>query len=102
MGPSQEHTIEYEPTFSIPKLSSDGLNWVTFKTHFLFTMGGHDIEGHFDRSETPPHSTHSQLPRQDEVDSGRQGTKQCLPHSGRKCQCDEKIMHAQLAQVVSD
>ena len=37
-----------------PKLSPDGSNWITFKTHFLYAMGGRVIEGHFDRSEKPP------------------------------------------------
>jgi len=43
-----------ETLWAIPKLAANGSNWVTFKTHFLFTMAGHNIEGHFNRSETPP------------------------------------------------
>jgi len=41
----------------VAKLSTDGSNWVTFKTWFIYAMAGHNIEGHFDGSEpfpTPP------------------------------------------------
>src|SRR5882724_5576150 len=54
MGPGQEHITEQDTSLSIPKLSLDGLNWVTFKTHFLYAMGGRDVEGHFDGSDKAP------------------------------------------------
>jgi len=54
MGPSQEHITEQDTPFSIPKLSSDGSKWVTFKTHFLYAMGGKDIEAHFDGNDKAP------------------------------------------------
>ena len=56
MGPGQDLTSipDKDNLFAIPKLSPDGSNWVTFRTHFLFTMAGHDIEGHFDRSDPSP------------------------------------------------
>src|SRR5882724_7270023 len=77
MGPSQEHTTEHNTPFSIPKLSLDGSNWVTFKTCFLFTMGGHNIEGHFDGNDA-------------------------YLVAVRKWQHNKKIACAQLAQVMSD
>ena len=55
MGPSQYNTMtDKETLWAIPKLTSDGSNWVTFKTHFLFAMAGHNVNGHFDRSDTTP------------------------------------------------
>ena len=38
----------------VPKLATGGYNWVTFKTHFLYTMAGQDMEGHLNGSEVPP------------------------------------------------
>src|SRR5882724_9340984 len=102
MGPGQEHTIKCDTLFSIPKLSSDGLNWVTLKTHFLFTMGGHNIEGHSDRSETsPPQPTLSSLDKMRWTVADKELNNAYLVLV-RKWQHDEKIAHAQLAQVMSD
>src|SRR5882724_5193596 len=100
MGPSQEDTSE--PPFSIPKLSLDGSNWVTFKTHFLFAMGSCNIKGHFHGSETPP--THPTLRSPDEMrwTAADKELNSAYLVVVRKWQRDEKITCAQLAQVISD
>ena len=102
MGPSQEQTVEWDTPFSIPKLSPDRSNWITFKTHFLYAMGSCDIEGHFDRSEKPPSQlTLSSPDERNWTVKDREQNKAYLAVV-RKWQRNEKIVHAQLAQVVSD
>ena len=98
----QEQTIEHDSTFSIPKLSPDGSNWVTFRTRFLFAMDSHDIKGHFDGSTTTP--SQPTLSSQDEkrwtvVDKELNDAYLGL---ARKWQCNKKVAHTQLAQVVPD
>ena len=63
MGPGQDNTMtDKETLWAIPKLTSDGSNWVTFKTCFLFAMAGHNVDGHFNGSDTaPPVPTFSTL-----------------------------------------
>ena len=58
-------TSNKDNLFTIPKLSPDGSNWVTFKTHFLFAMAGRDIEGHFDGSDSHPVQPIPSTPDQD-------------------------------------
>ena len=102
MGPGQEYTIECDTPFSILKLSSDGSNWVTFKTCFLFAMGGHDIEGHFNRSETfPPQPTLSSPDKKRWTVADKEQNDTYIVVV-RKWQHNEKITCAQLAQVMSD
>ena len=65
MGPRQDNstmsTNDKETLWVIPKLTTDGSNWVTFKTQFLFAMAGRNVDGHFDGSDatlpTPTDST---------------------------------------------
>ena len=55
MGPSQDNTMtDKETLWAIQKLTSNVSNWVTFKTCFLFAMASHDVNGHFDGSDTTP------------------------------------------------
>src|SRR5882672_10283666 len=58
MGPTGEKSnifpSDCDSSFSVPKLTSDSSNWVTFKTRFLYAMAGRDVEGHFDRSNPCP------------------------------------------------
>src|SRR5882724_2082634 len=56
MGPGQDsyNMNNKESLWEIPKLAPNCSNWVTFKTQFLFTMAGHDLEGHFNRSDPAP------------------------------------------------
>ena len=56
MGPNTNSmsTTDRNSLFAVAKLSTNGSNWVTFKTKFIYAMAGCDIEGHFDRSEPFP------------------------------------------------
>jgi len=50
-------TTDRDSLLVVTKLATDGSNWVTFKTQFIFAMAGCNIEGHFNGSEpfpTPP------------------------------------------------
>ena len=38
----------------IPKLETDGLNWVIFKDHFVFAAATADLEKHIDSMGTAP------------------------------------------------
>jgi len=65
-------------------------------------MGGHNIEGHFDGSEnSPPQPTLSSLDKMRWTAADKEINSAYFVVV-RKWQCDEKIMHAQLAQVMSD
>src|SRR5882724_1786749 len=102
MGPSQEQSTERDTPLSIPKLSLDGSNWVTFKTCFLYAMGGRDVEEHFDGSDNAPHQLTLSTPDESKwTMADRERNKDYL-RSERKWQHNEKVTHTQLAQVVSD
>ena len=102
MGPGQEHVTERDTSFSIPKLSPDGLNWVTFKTRFLYAMGSWDVEGHFDRSDlAPPKPTLSMINESKWMVADIEWNEAYL-RSEKKWWHDEKVVCAQLAQVMSD
>ena len=64
MDPSEHEssmsTNDKETLWVMPKLTADSSNWVTFKTQFLFTMAGCDIDRHFYGSvPMPPAPTYS-------------------------------------------
>ena len=104
MGPSQDiyNMNDKETLWAIPKLAPDSSNCVTFKTWFLFTMAGCDIEGHFDGSDsTPPSPTYSTSDetRWTTMDKGK---NQAYLPLVRKWKHDEHIACAQLTQVVSN
>src|SRR5882724_9433439 len=103
MAPGQDNTMtDKETLWAILKLTSNGSNWVTFKTCFLFAMAGRDVGGHFNRSDTaPPAPTLSTL---DEIkwttaDRDRQQTHSLAV---KKWKHNEHVACAQLAQVISD
>src|SRR5882672_1152324 len=102
MSPAQEQTAERDTPFSVPKLSPDGSNWVTFKTRFLFTMGGRDVEGHFDGSEKAPTQPAFSSPDEKRWTTADKELNTEYLVSARKWQRDEKVARAQLAQVVLD
>src|SRR5882724_521364 len=102
MGPGQEQSTERDTPFSVPKLSSDRSNWVTFKTCFLYSMGSRDVEGHFDGSDlAPPKPTLSMTNESKWMAADIEWNKAYL-RSEKKWRHDEKVTCTQLAQVVSD
>src|SRR5882724_4242701 len=102
MGPGQDQTIEWDTPFSILQLSQDRSNWITFKTCFLYAMGGCDIEGHFNGSEkTPTQPTFSSLDEKRWTMMDKELNEAYLAET-RRWQCNKKVVHAQLAQVMSD
>src|SRR5882724_10376349 len=104
MGPNANtmSTTDRDSPFVVVKLSTDGSNWVTFKTQFIYAMAGHDIEGHFNGSEpflTPP--TFST------TDQNKWTPKDKAKHEShlksiRTWKRNENIAHMQLAQAISD
>ena len=103
MGHSQDNTMTNKETlWAIPKLTPDGSNWVTFKTQFLCTMASHNVDGHFNGSDTtPPAPTFSTL---DETKWTTTDRDRHQTHSlaVKKWKHDKHITHAQLAQVISN
>ena len=84
------------------KLATDGSNWVMFKTWFLFAMAGHDVDGHFDRSDTPP-----PMPTYSTLDETKwtmadHNKRQAYLSLVKRWKHDEHVTCAQLAQVMSD
>ena len=65
-------------------------------------MGSHDIEGHFDESETPPTQPTLSSPDEMRWTAADKELNSAYLIVARKWQCNEKIVHAQLAQVMSD
>ena len=104
MGPNANttYTPDRDSLFAVAKLSADGSNWVTFKTQFIYAMAGHDIEGHFDRSEpcpTPPtFSTMDQNKWTPEDEAKHESHLKFI----RTWKRNENIAHVQLAQAISD
>ena len=80
----------------------DGSNWVTFKTRFLYAMGGRDVEGHFDGSEKTPTQPTLSSPDEKRWTTVDKELNETYLTATRKWQCNEKVACAQLAQVVSD
>ena len=100
MGPNREQTAERDTPFSIPKLSSDGSNLVTFKTSFLYAMGSCDAQGHFNGSEkTPSQPTLSSFDKSKWTVADIEQNEAYL-RSERKWWHDKKVACVQLAQVV--
>src|SRR5882724_6004787 len=102
MGPRQDQTIEWDTPFPILWLSQDRYNWVTFKTRFLYAMGGRDVEGHFDKSEKTPTQPTLSSPDKKRWTMADKELNETYLTVTRKWQCNEKVACAQLAQVVSD
>jgi len=104
MGPDANtmSTTDRDSLFAVAKLSTNGSNWVTFKTQFIYAMAGHDIEGDFDGSKpfpTPP--TFSTM------DQNKWTSKDETKHEShlksiRTWKRNENIAHVQLAQAISD
>ena len=95
-------TSNKDNIITIPKLSQDGSNWVTFKTHFLFAMAAHNIVGHFERSDP-----HTALPTPSTQDQDKWTTKdqdehQTYPSLAKRWKHDVFVARDQLAQVVSN
>src|SRR5882724_2840796 len=95
-------TNDKETLWVAPKLTANSSNWVTFKTQFLFAMAGCDINGHFDRSDTPPH-----IPTYTTLDETKWTMADHDKHQAylsleRRWKHDEHVACTQLAQVVSD
>jgi len=106
MGPRQDNstmsTNDKETLWVIPKLTTDGSNWVTFKTQFLFAMAGCNINGHFDGSDTsPPAPTYSTPDEAKWTTTDKDKSQAYLPLA-RRWKHDEHVACTQLAQVVSD
>src|SRR5882724_11063723 len=80
----------------------DGSNWVTFKTRFLYAMGSLDVEGHFDGSEKTPTQPTLSSPDEKRWTTADKELNETYLAATRRWQCNEKVAHAQLAQVVSD
>jgi len=106
MGPSQHDstvsTNDKETLWVVPKLATDGSNWVTFKIWFLFAMASHNIDRHFNGSDTPlPTPTYTTL---DEIKwtTANHNKSQAYLSLVRRWKHDEHEAHAQLAQVMSD
>jgi len=102
MGPGLDQTVERDTPFSIPRLSQDRSNWVTFKTHFLYAMGGCDVEGHSDGSEKTPTQPTLSSPDEKRWTMVDKYLNETYLTAMRKWQCNEKVARAQLAQVISD
>src|SRR5882724_9719985 len=106
MGPGQDNSTtlmsDKEPIWAIPKLAPDGSNWVMFKTCFLFAMAGHDIGGHFNRSETTPLAPTYSTPDKAKWTTMDRDKNQAYLLLVRKWRHDEHVACTQLAQVVSD
>ena len=104
MGPSQDsyNMNDKESFWAIPKLAPDSSNWVTFKTRFLFTMAGRNLEGHFDGSDPAPlFPTYSMADESRWTAMDKDKSQAYLPLA-KKLKHDEHIARAQLTQVVSD
>ena len=106
MGPGQHKssmsTNNKETLWAIPKLATDGSNWVMFKTQFLFAMAGCDVDGHFDGSDPmPPAPTYS-TSDEAKLTATDWDKIQAYLSLVRKWKHDEHVTHAQLAQVISD
>src|SRR5882724_6468830 len=80
----------------------DGSNWVTFKTRFLYNMGGHDMEGHFDGSEKTPTQPALSSPDEKRWTTADKELNETYLTVTRKWQCNEKVACTPLAQVMSD
>ena len=86
MGPSQEQITKRD----------------TFKTHFLYAMGGRDIEGQFDGSDKAPPQPTLSTPYESKWTTADRERNEDYLWSKRKWQHNEKVACAQLAQVMSD
>jgi len=91
-----------ETLWAIPKLTSDGSNWVTFKTCFLFAMAGCDVGGHFNRSDTAPPTPTLRTPDETKWTTIDRDRQQTHPLAVKKWKHNEHITCTQLAQVVLD
>ena len=65
-------------------------------------MGGHNIEGHFDRSKRSSSQPTLSSPTETRWTAADKELNYTYLVVVRKWQCNEKIMHTQLTQVVSD
>jgi len=65
-------------------------------------MGGHDMEGHFDGSEKTPTQPTLSSPDEKRWTTADKELNETYLTVTRKWQCNEKVVHAQLEQVVSD
>jgi len=104
MGPRLDHSImnDKEPLWAIPKLTPNGSNWVTFKTCFLFAMAGHDVNRHFDGSDSAPQVPPTAPPmRLSGLPPTKIKVKPTYPLV-KRWKHNEHVACAQLAQVVSD
>jgi len=103
MGPGKDNTMtDKETLWAIPKLTSDGSNWVTFKTHFLFAIAGHNVNRHFDGSDTAPPAPTFSTPDEIKWTTADWDKHQAYLLLVRKWKHNEHVAWAQLAQVISD
>src|SRR5882724_1886399 len=103
MGPSQDNTMtDKEPLWAIPKLTSNGSNWVTFKTRFLFAMAGCNVNRHFDGSDTAPPAPTLSTPDETKWTTTDRDRQQTHSLAVKKWKHDKHVTHAQLAQVIPD
>ena len=65
-------------------------------------MGGRDVEGHFDGSDKAPHQLTLSTPDESKWTMAHRERNEDYLWSERKWQHDEKVVCAQLAQVMSD
>src|SRR5882672_8452804 len=106
MGPSQDNSItsmsDKEIPWAIPKLTSDGSNWVMFKTCFLFTMAGRNVDRHLDESDTTPPAWTPSTPDETKWTTEDWDKQQAHLLLVRKWKHNKHVAWAQLAQVVSN
>jgi len=104
MGPGRDiyNMNDKEALWAIPKLAPDRTNWVTFKTRFLFTMAGCDLEGHFDGSDPAPLFPTYSIAGESRWTAVDKDKNQAYLALTKKWKHNEHVTCAQLAQVVSD
>src|SRR5882724_72987 len=104
MGPNANttYTPDRDSLFAVTKLSTNGSNWVTFKTRFIYAMAGCDIEGHFDGSEPFPTPPTFSTTDQNKWTPEDEAKHESILKSIRTWKRNENIACVQLAQAISD